>query len=797
MSGNKSRSIHNLAGNNASSINNDQGFYQNLSVYRAQNQSQPNLGDPRLQHQQQQHPHSQQHQSGPLIQNPSMQQPTLATNPQQQQHHQMQQQQQQILSRPASAYFNNSNNSNTLPSSSSYPNNNLSNNNSNISSSISNSNISMQSGPVGQQHNNANATMRGKQSFPGQGRMQMMAPSMPNIAHSSGYATNISSSQSMQNVNMIPGNYPGGGGGNMGYQQQQDMQQQQQQQQMQQRQQAALLRGQAKLAEMGEELKRRHMRQEQQLLPNQPVNTGNSIDNMMLNQKMNQQFIAGGYPNNQQMSPVKQLPPTAPKPHRLMSNQEDQPPLPPTQTHPLFKPGQQPQSSGNMNYSASAGEPPKGAYYPVAQSKNIVGGSSNPWEREEREKESEMRREHLRQWRDQQIAELATLSHRTPQQEEQYRSLILDRDFERRALETDEQEDDMESLPKESEIIRTNQLQPPMTNMKQVDVKVNTVPINDNASESSYTSQQPSIASSTVASASIVQPKSILKHNTNRIDSTSNATTPSSPSKHNKSATFADDRNYNQHQESTTSSSPPTQMINQLTKEMNNMNMIDYDQQIPPPIAHDNYHNHHAHHLQNHQLPPPPLFDNQSSSGGPPPPPPERNSSYVVMSQKQQTLRHSTTNNLPSKPIISDTQHQQQQPAPPQQYQSQSQQHQQMNSNYMMNKRTSNVNNNTSINNNNNNQIIPPPSMHIISSTSLTTNVVSSSGNINANAMLANRQQQMQDKRVSFHDEENNLISNQNHDMLNTLDHHVHGGGIDITRVNEDPNVSNMFYLMS
>lgn len=40
MSGNKSRSIHNLAGNS-----NDQGFYQNLNVYRAQNQSHPNLGE--------------------------------------------------------------------------------------------------------------------------------------------------------------------------------------------------------------------------------------------------------------------------------------------------------------------------------------------------------------------------------------------------------------------------------------------------------------------------------------------------------------------------------------------------------------------------------------------------------------------------------------------------------------------------------------------------------------------------------------------------------------------------------
>lgn len=47
--GNKSRSVHNLTGpsNSAGNVNTamDQGFYQNLSVYRQQNQSQPNLGD--------------------------------------------------------------------------------------------------------------------------------------------------------------------------------------------------------------------------------------------------------------------------------------------------------------------------------------------------------------------------------------------------------------------------------------------------------------------------------------------------------------------------------------------------------------------------------------------------------------------------------------------------------------------------------------------------------------------------------------------------------------------------------
>lgn len=43
MSNSKSRSTHSLAAASNSMNNNDQGFYQNLSVYRAQNQTQPVL----------------------------------------------------------------------------------------------------------------------------------------------------------------------------------------------------------------------------------------------------------------------------------------------------------------------------------------------------------------------------------------------------------------------------------------------------------------------------------------------------------------------------------------------------------------------------------------------------------------------------------------------------------------------------------------------------------------------------------------------------------------------------------
>lgn len=142
----------------------------------------------------------------------------------------------------------------------------------------------------------------------------MMAPSMPNIAHSSGYASNMSASQSMQNVNMINGptnSMPPNGNYHHSYGQPppnqmssatshphiyhaQDMQQLQHQHQLQlqqQQNQSTLLRGQAKLADMNEMLKRRHQRQ-QEMMPM------HSLD---------------GH-HNAQLSPVKQLPPTAPKP---------------------------------------------------------------------------------------------------------------------------------------------------------------------------------------------------------------------------------------------------------------------------------------------------------------------------------------------------------------------------------------------------------------------------------------------------------------------------------------------------
>jgi hypothetical protein len=147
-----------------------------------------------------------------------------------------------------------------------------------------------------------------------QQQQQMMAPSMPNIAHASGYqGNNIPTSQSMQNVNQIPNNYP------MFHPQQPpqqfaDLQQQPQHQQLSPSQQHhnALIRGQAKIAEMGEFIKRQQRNQQQQQLTNGigGPHFANSMDNIHIPQNQ----LTSPAQNFQPQSPQKQLPPTAPKP---------------------------------------------------------------------------------------------------------------------------------------------------------------------------------------------------------------------------------------------------------------------------------------------------------------------------------------------------------------------------------------------------------------------------------------------------------------------------------------------------
>jgi afadin len=394
---------------------------------------------------------------------------------------------------------------------------------------------------------------------------------------------------------------------------------------------------------------------------------------------------------------------------------EPQPPLPPTSTHPLFKsapPQQSPmappqQNPNTLNYSNS--EAPKVGFYAQQQQhpqqhpqqhQQMKNTPNNPWDREEREKEGEMRRDQIRQWRDQQIVELSLLPSRTSHQEEQLKTLVLERDFERRALEEENEEENDAQYQKNTggvqEVLRlqqpnsTNtppsQIMAPTTRLKQVDIK--TTPTN--ISPSSETAQS---SNENHLLAPPIQPKSILK-STNAYNSN-----PSSPSKHGKTTSFAPkSQNLT---EITINNTNANQMLTQLNKEMGELT-IEYQQ--------------------------------EETNGPMPPPPPERGSSFAVM--HQQKVRGS--GNF-SKISFND----------------------QMNNN----------NNNTSkyvpLNNNNEHSPMMSPSG------TFTAHQIQQQMNLinNNNSMAFNRD----NKRVSFHDHENNNV-----EIV---------GEQDFSMIREDPNV--------
>lgn len=480
---------------------------------------------------------------------------------------------------------------------------------------------------------------------------QMMAPSMPNIAHSSAaHPSNMSSSQSMQNVNMIhPGyymppstssNYPNGFAMAENQHQQHQHHHQSHQQQQHQHQQSM-------------EMARRRNQQRQHEMYSLDVNVQNSMPNlsggsMLLSPVGNQNDqMATNYrqnstltkahasqpginymqlQQNSPMSPVKQLPPTAPKPQMnrqppQFNKEEVSPPLPPSATHPLFKNvNEQAKATGNYYSGASTLPPPKSF-------------GTNPWEREEREKEHEMRREHARQWREYQIIELTNLQHRSQAQDEQLKTLILERDFERMAEEQEDLEDENDTTypPKDSnvqEVIRlaqnSNQMATPLTSMKQVDVKMNVASQQPSATSKSDTASLNTTSNDTVAATSYVQPKSILKHNARNDRITSNSN-PSSPSKQAKTTSFADERQRDEN---------GAAVLSNVVRDLNNLSFNDYDANAPTattatPTAANNYQE--------------PTVDADVTNNNGPPPPPERNSSYVIMSQKQQNIRNSTS----------------------------------------------------------------------------------------------------------------------------------------------------------
>ncbi|RZB39143.1 afadin [Asbolus verrucosus] len=166
-----------------------------------------------------------------------------------------------------------------------------------------------------------------------------------------------------------------------------------------------------------------------------------SMQNLTLNQQysqsysnyhqQNQYYPQQGNQVSSPTSPTYKSPPIAPKPSKKV---EEPPELPPTSTHPL--------------YSASAQDPPKMAFYPTSTVSSSGKTPRDPWAREEQERQAEARREASRQWQEQQIRELMALPHRTPQQDEQLRVLQLEREFQRRAMEAAEQDD--EDTEKES-----------------------------------------------------------------------------------------------------------------------------------------------------------------------------------------------------------------------------------------------------------------------------------------------------------------------------------------------------------
>lgn len=365
-------------------------------------------------------------------------------------------------------------------------------------------------------------------------------------------------------------------------------------------------------------------------------------------------------------------------------------------------PAQQIPSALNFNAEAQ-----KAGFYPNQQQ----GKNSNPWEREEREKEMEMRREQMRQWRDQQIVELSLLPSRTPQQEEQLKTLVLERDFERRALEEENEEENEAQYQKNSggvqEVLRLqpnivntppSQITAPTTRLKQVDIKTtptNISPSFENApSNENFNSGPP------------VQPKSILK-STNAYNSN-----PSSPSKHAKSTSFAPKtQNLS---EITMNNTNANQMLTQINKEMNELTIEYQPEDTNGPIVM-------------------------------PPPPPERGSSFAAM--HQQKVRAS--GNFPK---LAFNDHQQQQ--------------QVLNNNNANSKYVPSLNNNSE-----HSPMMMSPTTGGTTGTFTALQIQQQMNLINNNVAF------MRDnKRVSFHDHENNNV-----EMISEQE---------MSMIREDPNVS-------
>lgn len=440
---------------------------------------------------------------------------------------------------------------------------------------------------------------------------QMMAPSMPNIAHSSGYATNIHSanSQSMQNVNTAvqpPMNFqksqyvPGYVGPPEHSQ--------------------PLRMNAGVVGRVNQVQKPIHATSMEHVSayptgysgplhhPQQKQNT------QIMSQQQHQQVFVQ---NMTMSSPIKsQTPLPEIKSLKHPADTMETPPLPPTSTHPLYK-----TSQSNFNYVASTNEPPKVGLYPsqsasqVSAGKQIIPSAGNPWEREEREKEQEIRRGQVRVWRDKQINDLSNIPNRNLQQEEQLKTLLLERDFERRAIEEQAEEENEEKYAKDNvqEVLRlANQTRKTVeicaTSSNNILASTGDTATNSTTAKLTHIGDHKSVSPTTmqIPTQNInanIQPKSILKHNI--------AGSPASPSKQqNKTATFID-KSLNL-TEITMNNTNANQMMSQMNKLSLNE---EFETQSPGSASH--YH------------------QNENNNDVIPPPPPERNSSYLIMAQQQ------------------------------------------------------------------------------------------------------------------------------------------------------------------
>ncbi|XP_044743827.1 uncharacterized protein LOC123306030 isoform X1 [Chrysoperla carnea] len=388
----------------------------------------------------------------------------------------------------------------------------------------------------------------------------------------------------------------------------------------------ALVRGQAKLAEMSEEVRRRQTRgmlspqggdgfrhnnlHGQQQMMNSPISSRSADYHHSHHQQsphsvggynMQQQMVSPGgmgsvnynhHPTQPQQSSVSQhmnhyygdnnspqhsvdannqqgyymkgspmYPPVAPKPPSGMpmssvnsksEYEDDPPPVPPTTTHPL--------------YTASLTEPPKGAFYPTNTNQRETKGTpaTNPWEREEREKEQEARREAARQWRDRQIAELSAIPSRTPQQDEQLRALKLERDFQKRAEEAAAINDEEEST------VSTSYSPQPVSSAMITSV----TPVSIVSTRTQMNSTNPPTNSSTDNSNDSSQhtplgPTSILKTSSG----------PNSPSK----------RDTNNSIQNTTNISNQQSNLSQLSSSMSTLTLSSDSNAPPPPERGSSY----------------------------------------------------------------------------------------------------------------------------------------------------------------------------------------------------------------